>query len=122
MKTTITIGLDLAKSVFQVHGVDDASTPTIRRQLKRKDVLAFFMKLPPCVVGMEACGTAHHWAREIGRLGHKVKLMPPKYVKAVSTPVTPGHSWLDRGRLRRRRWASPVGRRATAAGLRRRPA
>lgn len=81
MNSTTTIGLDLAKSVFQVHGVDASSTPTIKRQLKRKDVLAFFARTPRCLVGLEACGTAHHWARELGRLGHTVRLLPPTDVK-----------------------------------------
>ena len=81
MKSTTTIGLDIAKEVFQVHGVDAQQNVTVKRQLKRKDVLAFFEKLPPCLVGMEACGSAHYWAREIEKLGHKVKLMVPRYVK-----------------------------------------
>ena len=81
MKSTTTIGLDLAKEVFQIHGVDADQRVTIKRQLKRKDLLAFFAKLPPCLVGMEACGGAHYWAREIEKLGHKVKLMVPRYVK-----------------------------------------
>lgn len=79
---TTTIGLDLAKSVFQVHGTDADSRVTMRRQLKRKDVLSFFSKLPPCLIGMEACGTAHYWARQLGALGHSVRLLPPKDVKA----------------------------------------
>jgi len=77
-----TVGLDLAKSIFQVHAVDDAGAPIIRRALRRSQVLAFFGKLPPCVVGMEACGSAHFWAREIRALGHDVRMMPPIYVKA----------------------------------------
>ena len=76
------IGIDLANSVFQVHGVDAAGKLTLKRKLKRKDVIALFKDLPPCLIGMEACGTAHHWARELRSLGHKVKLLPPKYVKA----------------------------------------
>ena len=76
-----TIGVDLAKNVFQVHGVDSACKVVITRQLRRKQVLDFFSKLPACLVGMEACGTAHHWAREISKLGHTVRLMPPSYVK-----------------------------------------
>ncbi len=76
-----TIGVDLAKNVFQVHGVDDEGTVVVRRQLRRRQVLAFFEKQPPCLVGMEACATAHYWAREIAALGHEVKLMPPRYVK-----------------------------------------
>ena len=76
-----TIGVDLAKNVFQVHGVDIAGKVVITRQLRRKQVLDFFSKLPACLVGMEACGTGHHWAREISKLGHTVRLMPPSYVK-----------------------------------------
>jgi len=81
MQTVTTIGLDIAKSVFQAHGVDAAGTVIIRRQLKRRFVLAFFQKLPPCVVGIEACATSHHWSRELTALGHTVRLMPPAYVK-----------------------------------------
>ena len=76
-----TIGLDLAKSVFQVHGVDETGKAVLRKSLRRSQVLAFFTKLSPCRVGMEACGTSHHWARELQRLGHAVRLMPPAYVK-----------------------------------------
>src|SRR5262244_255710 len=81
MQAITTVGLDIAKSVFQVHGVDAAGEVIIRRQLKRRHVLPFFEKLPACVVGMEACATSHHWSREIGALGHTVRLMPPAYVK-----------------------------------------
>jgi len=77
-----TIGLDIAKSVFQVHGIDAAGKVVIRRQLRRGQLLKFFKKLGPCVVGMEACATAHHWGREIAALGHEVRLMPAHYVKA----------------------------------------
>jgi transposase len=76
-----TIGLDLAKSIFQVHGVDAAGEAVVRKALRRSQMLPFFAKLPPCLVGMEACGTSHHWARELSRLGHEVRLMPPAYVK-----------------------------------------
>ena len=76
-----TIGLDLAKRVFQVHGVDAAGGVVVRKALRRAQVLPFFAKLPPCLVGIEACGTSHHWARELIRLGHEVRLMPPAYVK-----------------------------------------
>jgi transposase len=75
------IGLDLAKNVFQVHAVDASGQLVLQRQLRRNMVEKFFAKLPPCRVGMEACGSAHHWARVIGRHGHEVKLMPPAYVK-----------------------------------------
>ena len=81
MQTITTIGLDIAKSVFQVHGVDAAGQVVIRRQLKRRHVLAFFQKLPPCLVGIEACASSHHWSRELQALGHTVRLMPPAYVK-----------------------------------------
>lgn len=77
-----TIGIDLAKSVFQVHGVDVQGRVVVVRQLRRRQVVAFFAKLPSCLVGMEACATAHHWARELSRLGHTVRLIPPSYVKA----------------------------------------
>ena len=76
-----TIGLDIAKSVFQVHGVDVDGQVVIRRRLKRGYVLAFFEKVPPCLVGIEACATSHHWSRELQVLGHRVRLMPPAYVK-----------------------------------------
>jgi transposase len=82
MGDVITIGVDLAKSVFQVHGVDAEGAVIVRRQLRRRQMLPFFEKLRPCLVGMEACATAHHWGREIERLGHRVRLMPPRYVKA----------------------------------------
>jgi len=82
MHRITTVGLDLAKLVFQLHGVDAAGKVVVRRQLRRRELLAYFAKLPPCLVGMEACGSAHYWAREIAGLGHTVKLMPPKYVKA----------------------------------------
>lgn len=77
-----TIGLDIAKRVFQVDGRDAAGQTVLRRQLRRSEVLKFFRKLPPCVVGMEACGSAHYWGREIAALGHEVRLMPPTRVKA----------------------------------------
>src|SRR5213083_2585866 len=81
MQTVSTIGLDIAKSVFQVHGVDADGLVVIRRQLKRRYVLAFFEKLPPCLVGIEACASSHYWSRELQALGHTVRLMPPAYVK-----------------------------------------
>jgi transposase len=77
-----TIGLDLAKHWFQVHGVDAQGQAVLRRKLRRAEILAFFKSLPPCLVGMEACATAHHWSRELTALGHEVRLMPPGYVKA----------------------------------------
>jgi transposase len=81
MQTATTIGLDIAKSVFQVHGVDTAGQVVIRRQVKRRYVLVFFQKLPPCLVGIEACASSHYWSRELKALGHTVLLMPPAYVK-----------------------------------------
>src|SRR5580765_1095633 len=81
MQVVTTVGLDIAKSVFQVHGVDGVGQMVIRRQLKRRYVLAFFEKLPPCLVGIEACASSHYWSRELQALGHNVRLMPPAYVK-----------------------------------------
>src|SRR6476660_1495742 len=81
MQTITTIGLDIAKSVFQVHGVDAQGIVILRRQLKRRHVLVFFQKLSPCLIGIEACASSHHWSRELQALGHTVRLMPPAYVK-----------------------------------------
>ena len=81
MSEITTIGLDLAKSVFQVHGADRDGRPVMRKTLRRAQVLGFFADLPACVVGMEACGSAHHWARELRALGHRVRLIPPQYVR-----------------------------------------
>src|SRR6202167_774734 len=77
-----TIGLDLAKTVFQVHAVDEMGSVMMRKRLRRSQVLTFFAGIPPCLVGLEACATAHHWARELIALGHEARLMPPNYVKA----------------------------------------
>jgi transposase len=77
-----TIGLDIAKNVFQVHGIDAAENVIVRKRLRRSQVLVFFKALPPCLIGMEACATAHYWARELTKLGHRVRLMPAKDVKA----------------------------------------
>jgi transposase len=82
MGEVITIGIDIAKSVFQIHGVDADGVVVIRRRVGRARVLEFFADLPPCRVGMEACATAHQWARELAKLGHDTRLMPPTYVKA----------------------------------------
>ena len=76
-----TIGLDLAKNVFQIHAINATGEVVVRKMLRRAQLLAFFAKLPPCLVGAEACGTSHHWARELMKLGHEVRLMPPVYVK-----------------------------------------
>ncbi len=75
------VGLDIAKSVFQVHGVDAGGRAVLQKRLTRGRLLAFFAKLPPCLVGIEACASSHYWAREITSLGHEVKLMPAQYVK-----------------------------------------
>ncbi len=77
-----TIGIDIAKNVFQVHGVDAAGNAVLTRQLRRKQVIEVFAKMAPCLIGMEACATAHHWARELTKRGRDVRLIPPAYVKA----------------------------------------
>lgn len=82
MKRITTVGLDLAKSVFQIHGVDTGQNVVAARQLKRANVMTFFEKLPPCLIGMEACGSAHYWARELAKCGHTVRLLVPRDVKA----------------------------------------
>ena len=79
-----TVGLDLAKNVFQAHAIDEAGDVVVRRALRRRQMMSFFGKLEPCLIGMEACGTSHFWARELAGLGHEVKLMPPAYVKAYT--------------------------------------
>ncbi len=76
-----TIGLDLAKNVFQVHGIDSTGKVIVRRSWRRHQMMPFFGKLEPCLIGIEACGTSHFWSRELQALGHEVKLMPPIYVK-----------------------------------------
>lgn len=81
MQTFTTVGLDIAKSVFHVHGIDAEGQVVIRQQLRRSRVLGFFRKLSPCLVGIEACASSHHWSRELQALGHTVRLMPPTYVK-----------------------------------------
>ena len=85
MGQIITIGLDVAKTVFQVHGVDAAGAVVARKRLRRSQVLAFFAGLPPCLVGMEACGASHYWARQVGGFGHEVRLLPPVHVKPYVT-------------------------------------
>jgi transposase len=80
MKIT-TVGVDIAKTVLQVHGVDELGAPVLRKQLKRGQVLRLFTNLTPCVIGMEACRGAHHWARQLRKLGHTVRLMAPQFVK-----------------------------------------
>jgi transposase len=83
------IGLDLAKNIFQVHGVDAAGRTVLRRRLRRSEVVGFFAGLAPVLVGMEACHTAHHWGRELSKLGHQVRLMPPQFVK----PYVKSQDW-----------------------------
>ena len=80
MNEIIRIGLDTSKSVFQVHGVDAAERPVLRKTLRRADMERFFASLPPTLIGLEACGASHHWARVLQRLGHQVRLLPPQYV------------------------------------------
>lgn len=82
LSTVATVGFDLAKHVFQVHAIDDVGHVVTSRALRRKDLMAFFERLPSCLIGMEACSSAHHWARQLMTLGHDVRLMPPAYVKA----------------------------------------
>lgn len=81
MEKIIRIGMDTSKHVFQLHGVDAAEAPVLRKKLRRKDMIAFFEKLSPTLIGIEACGASHHWARLLALFGHEVKLMPPQYVK-----------------------------------------
>jgi transposase len=81
LSSVTVVGLDLAKHVFQVHCIDGEGRAVVNRALRRREVLSFFGRLRPCLVGMEACGSAHHWGRELAALGHDVKLMPPAYVK-----------------------------------------
>jgi transposase len=78
----IRIGMDTSKHIFQLHGVDAAERPVLRRKLRRNEVLGFFAKLSPTVIGMEACGAGHYWARELSKFGHEVKLIAPQHVKA----------------------------------------
>ena len=81
METVAVVGVDLAKSVFQMHGVDESGAVVLRRRVSRGQFVKLFAKLPPCLVGMEACATSHHWAREITALGHEGRMMPARYVK-----------------------------------------
>ena len=81
LSSVTTVGLDLAKHVFQVHCVDASGRVIVAKALRRKDVLSFFAQLPRCLVGLEACGSAHHWAREVNKLGHDARMMPAAYVK-----------------------------------------
>jgi transposase len=85
MNEVTTVGLDLAKRVFQVHGADAKGRPVLQKKLRREEVLSFFAKLPPCVVGMEACASSHYWAREIRALGHDTKMIPERTVQVFDT-------------------------------------
>ena len=76
-----TVGIDLAKNVFQIHGMNERGKPLLRKQLKRDQVAVFFANLPPCLIGMEACSSAHYWAHKLEKLGHTVQLMAPQFVK-----------------------------------------
>ena len=89
MQTITVVGVDIAKSVFQVHALAADGQIAIRRQLRRGEVTRFFQGLAPCLVGMEACGSAHYWAREIAALGHQVRLMPAAYVRPYVKRGTP---------------------------------
>ena len=84
-----TIGIDLAKNVFQVHGVDERAKGGLKKQLKRAQMLPFFANHPPCLIGMEACGSAHYWARKLKELGHTVKLMAPQFTVNSFYPQNP---------------------------------
>jgi len=95
MQVVMTIGLDIAKSVFQIHGVDAAGNVIVRRQLKRRYVLPFFQKLPPCLVGIEACASSHHWSRELRALGHTVRLMPAAYDRRLGQEQEEGRQRED---------------------------
>jgi hypothetical protein len=105
-----TIGLDIAKNVFQVHGIDAAEKVVVRKQFRRSQVLEFFKALPPCLIGMEACASAHYWARELTKLGHKVRLMPAARSSSLSIASRArGPRRHERGR--QRDLLGPTGRR-----------
>jgi len=87
MKLT-TVGIDLAKNVFQVHGIDERGKVLLKKQLRRDQMATFFVNLLPCLIGMKACGSAHHWARKLAPMGHTVRLMAPQFVKPPSASLT----------------------------------
>lgn len=93
MEKITTIGFDLAKSLFQVHAVTGEGKVALRRSLRRSQVLDFFRSIEPCLIGIEACGTAHYWANAIQQFGHTVRLMPPAYVKAYVKLCSPRHNF-----------------------------
>jgi transposase len=95
-----TVGIDLAKNVFQVHGIDGRGKAVLRKQLRRAQVAVFFGNLPACVIGMEACASAHHWARTLQRFGHTVRLIAPQFVKPYVKMVWPPPFFADAGLLR----------------------
>lgn len=95
--TIKTIGLDLAKSVFQAHGVDADGATVLVKKLHRKQMLPFFSKLSPCLIGVEACGTAHHWARTLSAMGHEVRLIPPAYGSLPSPEPSSARNRRGRG-------------------------
>ena len=99
-----TIGLDLAKSAFQAHGIDEAGDAVLVKKLHRKQMIPFFSKLPPCLIGVEACATAHHWARTLSAMGHEVRIMPPSYVKGY---VKRGKATRLMPRQSVRQWGDP---------------
>jgi hypothetical protein len=116
-----TIGLDLAKSVFQVHGADASGAVLFSRKLRRHQVLAFFASQPPCTVAMEACSSSHHWAREIRRLGHQVRLIPPAYVKPFikrqKNDVADAEAICEAAQRPTMRFVAPKSQQAQAAAL-----
>jgi transposase len=116
-----TIGLDIAKNVFQFHGIDAEEKVVVRKQLRRSQVMAFFEALAPCLVGMEACATAHHWARELTKFGHEVRLMPAKdvkaYVKRNKNDAADAEAICEAVRRPTMRFAGGVGRAAGPANL-----
>ena len=114
MQAITTVGLDIAKSVFQVHGVDAAGEAIICRQLKRRQVLPFFERLPACLVGIEACATSHHWSRELRALGHTVRLMPPAYARGPVPDRAPALT-RQRPRYRPTKGATIARRKGTAS-------
>ena len=105
-----TIGVDLAKSVFRLHGVDAEGRPLLRRQLRRSQMLEFFQRQPPCLIGMEACASAHYWARELIKFGHDVRLMQPSYVKGYVKRGSEAEQEMIRGITFPRRTIRPMPR------------